>query len=293
MDTVAKFNDAISYIEANLAGDIDNKEAARRALCSEYHFQRMFAFLAGVTPSEYIRRRRMTLAAFELQNSEVRVLDVAVKYGYSSADAFSRAFHSMHGVTPSEARKQGQALKSYPVISFKMSIKGGRPMQYRIEEKEAFRIVGIMKRVPIVFEGVNPEIAAIWASLNDATITRLKALSNTDPAGIISASINFSEGRMEEKGGLDHYIGVATTQESPDDLETLEVGPSVWAVFTAVGPFPETLQNVWGAIYSEWFPTSNYEQSPGPEILWNRDKDVSSPDFQSEIWIPVTRRWSI
>ncbi len=110
------------------------------------------------------------------------------------------------------------------------------------------------------------------------------------PNGIISASTNFSEGRMEEKGELDHYIGVATTKDCPEQFAQLEVAASTWAIFEAVGPFPETLQNVWGRIYSEWFPSSNYELAEGPEILWNEQKDTSSPNFKSEIWIPVLKK---
>ena len=287
MDSLKTMNEALSYIEENLLNDIDLKEAARIALCSEYHFQRMFSFLAGVTLSEYIRRRRLTLAAFELNKSSTRVIDVAVKYGYSSADSFARAFQGLHGITPSGARNNGQYLKAYPRMTFQLSIKGGNEMNYRIEEKEAFSIVGIKKRVPIIFNGVNPEISAMWKSLNGEIISKLKDLSNVEPMGLLSASTNFSEGRMEEKGELDHYIGVATNKECPSDLEELRVAASTWAVFEAVGPFPETLQDIWGRIYSEWFPSSNYEIAAGPEILWNENKDVTSPKFKSEIWIPI------
>lgn len=290
MDLLNNMNGALKYIEENLTGEIDFKEVARLAYCSEYHFKRMFSFLAGVSLSEYIRRRRLTLAAFELNNSRMRIIDIAIKYGYNSADSFTRAFQSLHGITPSEARNNGQLLKAFPPMTFQLSIKGGNEMNYRIVEKEAFSIVGIMKRVPIVFNGVNPEIADMWQSLNIEKINKLKELSNIEPYGLISASTNFSEGRMEEKGGLDHYIGVATTKECPDDLAKLEVPSTTWAVFEAVGPFPETLQNVWGRIYSEWFPSSNYEQAHGPEVLWNESKDVTSPTFRSEIWIPVLKK---
>ncbi|MTI85470.1 MAG: AraC family transcriptional regulator [Firmicutes bacterium] len=289
MDLLKKMNGVLSYIEENIYDDIDFKEVARLACCSEYHFKRMFSFLAGVTLSEYIRRRRLTLAAFELKNSNTRIIDIAIKYGYNSPDSFSRAFQSLHGITPSEARNNGQLLRSYPPMTFQLSIRGGRAMNYRIEEKEAFRIVGIMKRVPIIFHGVNQEITSMWKTLNDATINKLKKLSNVEPLGLLQASTNFSEGRMEEKGGLDHYIGVATTYECPGNLTQLEVPASTWAVFESVGPFPDTLQDIWGRIYSEWFPSSNYEQSVGPEILWNEHKDLSSPTFKSEIWIPVSR----
>lgn len=290
MDWLANLNGALQFIEENLAEDIDLKEAARLACCSEYHFSRMFSFLAGITLSEYIRRRRLTLAAFELQTGGLRIMDVAVKYGYSSADAFSRAFQGLHGISPSLVKSQGQSLKAYPRLTFQVTIQGGNAMNYRIVEKEPFRIVGIMRRVPIQFNGVNPEIASMWKSLTNDDIDQLKKLSNVEPLGLLQASINFSEGRMEEKGELDHYVGVATTKECPEYLTKFEVSAATWAVFEAVGPFPDTLQNVWGRIYSEWFPSSSYELAEGPEILWNESKDVSALNFKSEIWIPVLKK---
>ena len=288
MDALTSMNQALTYIEAHLDDEIDFNQVERLALCSEYHFRRMFSFLAGVSISEYIRRRRLTLAAFELLESDALVIDMAIKYGYSSADAFSRAFQGLHGITPSEARERGQPLKAYPRLTFQLTISGGSEMNYRIVEKESFAIAGIMKRVPLIYEGVNPEIAAMWQSLDAEMISTLKALSNMEPAGIISASTNFSEGR-QEGGGLDQYIGAATTGAIPSHLARLEVPATTWAVFESVGSFPETLQNIWGRIYAEWFPTSGYEQVAGPEILWNADKDVTNPTFRSEIWVPVRK----
>ncbi|WNR44149.1 AraC family transcriptional regulator [Paenibacillus roseipurpureus] len=290
MDLLKSMNSALSYIENHLTDTIDFKEVARLALCSEFHFKRMFSFLAGIPLSEYIRRRRLTLSAFELRDDHVKVIDIAFKYGYNSPDSFTRAFHQMHGITPSEARNNGKSLKAYPRMTFQITIQGGNEMNYRIEEKEGFHLVGISKRVPIVFNGVNPDIAAMWQSLTMETITALKQLSNVEPLGLLSASTNFSEGRMEEKGELDHYIGVATTHPCPDNLTQLAVSASTWAVFESIGPFPETLQNIWGRIYSEWFSSSSYEQTEGPEMLWNADKETTSPTFRSEIWIPVRKR---
>ncbi|PFU45059.1 AraC family transcriptional regulator [Bacillus cereus] len=290
MDSLKNMNAAMQYIEDNLTHEIDFKEVAKIAFCSEYHFKRMFSFLAGISLSEYIRCRRLTLAAFELKDSNAKVIDVAIKYGYNSPDSFTRAFQNMHGITPSEARSTIRSLKAYSPMTFQLSIQGGSEMNYRIEEKEPFQIIGIQKRVPIVFSGVNEEIASMWKSLDSQSIETLKSLSNIEPAGIISASTNFSEGRMEEKGELDHYIGVATTIDCPKQFKQLEVAASTWAIFEAVGPFPDALQNVWGRIYSEWFPSSNYELAEGPEILWNESKDVSSPNFRSEIWVPVLKK---
>ena len=289
MDTLSNMNKALAYIEEHLTEEIDYSEVSKIAYCSEYHFKRMFSFLSGIGLSEYIRRRRLTLAALDLKDTNLRIIDVAVKYGYNSADSFSRAFHSLHGILPSEARSEKTQLKAYPRMTFQLSIKGGCEMNYRIVEKASFKLVGFKKRVAIVFEGVNPEIAKMTELLTPKVINELKALSNIEPTGIISASANFSEGRMEEKGELDHYIGVTTSSDETGEFDVLEIEASTWAVFESVGPFPETLQNVWGRIYSEWFPSSGYEVASGPEILWNESPDTENPKYRSEIWIPVKK----
>ena len=290
MDTLRSMNNAMAYIEEHLTEDIDYRKISKIAYCSEYHFKRMFSFLSGVSLSEYIRRRKLALAAFDLKDRDLRIIDVAMKYGYSSADSFSRAFHSMHGILPSEARSNNIQLKAYPRMTFQLSIKGGCEMNYRIVEKESFKLVGYKKRVPIIFEGVNPEIAKMAELLSSEAIKQLKAISDVEPTGIISASTNFSEGRMEEKGELDHYIGVATSSNETLDFDVLSIEPGTWAVFESIGPFPETLQNVWGRIYSEWFPSSGYEVTLGPEILWNESPNTDNPNYRSEIWIPVKKR---
>ncbi|AIM17194.1 MULTISPECIES: AraC family transcriptional regulator [Neobacillus] len=290
MDSLNRMNKALAYIEEHLTEDIDYREVAKIAHCSEYHFKRMFSFLSGIGLSEYIRRRRLTLAALDLKDTNLRIIDVAVKYGYDSADSFSRAFHSIHGILPSEARGENAQVKAFPRMTFQLSIKGGCEMNYRIVEKGPFKVVGFKKRVPIVFEGVNPEIAKMTELLTPEVVKQLKALSNVEPTGIISASVNFSEGRMEEKGMLDHYIGVATSSDKIGKFDVLKVEAGTWAVFESIGPFPETLQNVWGRIYSEWFPSSGYEAVEGPEILWNESPDTGNPKYRSEIWIPVKKK---
>lgn len=218
MDSLTRLNEALNYVEENLLYTVDMKEVARIACCSEYHFTRMFSFLSGVTFSEYIRRRRLTLAAMELGRNDSKIIDLALKYGYTSPDSFTRAFQSMHGVTPSEVRDHSPSLKAFPRMTFQLSIQGGSEMNYRIEEKEAFRIVGISERVPIIFHGVNPHIAAMVQRLTPELIDTIKGLSNVQPHGLISASIHFSEDRMQEQGELDHYIGAATTQEAPEKV---------------------------------------------------------------------------
>jgi AraC family transcriptional regulator len=269
--------------------EIDYKEVARKAQCSEYHFRRMFPFITGVSLSGYIRQRRLTLAVADLTESSKSISEIAKKYGYDSSDAFTRAFKNWHDLTPSEVQKGGQSVKAYPRMTFHLSIKGGTEMKYRIEEKDSFTIVGIMKRVPIKFEGENPEIKTMWDNLHIETLDELKELSNMEPKGLIQASTNFDDGRMDEKGELDHYIGVATKNYDGKEFSTLDVPVSAWAVFEIEDSSTETIQNTWGRIFSEWFPEANYELSEGPEILWNEELENPSKDQRSEIWIPVKK----
>lgn len=290
MDTLTSMNKALEYIEENLTDELDYSQISKIAFCSEYHFKRMFSFLAGISLSEYIRRRRLTLAAIELKNKNLRIIDIAVKYGYISADSFSRAFQNLHGILPSEARKEDAQIKAYPKMTFQLSIKGGNEMNYKIVEKQSFKIVGFKKRVSMVFKGINPEIADMASLLTPEIIKQLKSISNVEPLGIISASTNFSEERMEGKGELDHYIGVASNSDDTASFDVLNVNSGTWAVFEAIGPFPETLQDVWGRIYSEWFPSSGYETVIGPEILWNENPDTGNPKYKSQIWIPVRKK---
>ena len=286
MNPMEQLNTDLTYIEENLDGHIDLQRLARLAHCSEYHFSRMFSFLAGVGVAEYIRRRRLSLAAFDLRDPNARVLDVALKYNYQSADSFARAFQALHGVPPSKAREA--TLKAYPRLSFQLTVRGAIEMNYKIVTKPAFQIVGICQRVPLIYHGINPHIQKMWQSLDESMIARLKALSDLEPSGLIGGSTNFSDSRAE-LSELDHWIGVATSQPCPDDLDKLEVEPGEWAVFESIGPFPQTMQDIWGRIYSEWFPTSDYQQRRGPEMVWCEKRDISLPDFRCQIWIPVSR----
>lgn len=290
MDAVAQLNMAMQYIEENLMNEVDSQELSQIAYCSEYHFRRMFSFLAGMPLSEYIRRRRLSLAATILKNSEEKIIDLALRMGYNSPDAFAKAFQNMHGVSPSQVRKSNVTLKAFPPMTFRLTIQGGNEMDYQIVEKEAFLIAGIKKRIPLIYEGKNPHMDSMWASLTMDDFTELKQLSNVEPTGILCVSVNFTEGRFLAEGDdLDQYIGVATTKAVPDRWETLSVDACTWVVFTIVGEFPKTLQDTWARIFAEWFPTSGYESTGGPEILWNESPDTSKPDYKSELWIPITK----
>ncbi|MFJ5801469.1 AraC family transcriptional regulator [Streptomyces decoyicus] len=282
-----RLNQAMEHIECHLDQRIEVPDVARQVLMSEYHFRRLFSALAGIPLSEYIRRRRLTVAGAEVLAGERTLLEVAVRYGYTSGEAFARAFRVMHGVGPGEARRTGASLKSQPRMSFRLIVEGNSSMQYKVVEKDEFRVVGRKARVPLVHEGVNPAIAAFIREIGKETLERIESLSDQEPAGIISVSDNLDDSRAEGTE-LDYYHGAVTRAAVPEDMDALTVPAGTWAVFESSGPFPQTLQYLWRDVFTQWFPSNPYQSRPGPEILRTRlSPDATQAD--AELWIPVER----
>ncbi|WP_405114068.1 AraC family transcriptional regulator [Micromonospora sp. NBC_01405] len=282
-----RLNEAMTYVERHLDQRIEVAEMARIAVTSEYHFRRMFSALAGMPLSEYVRRRRLTVAAAEVLAGESTLLDVAVRYGYGSAEAFGRAFQAVHGVGPGEARRTGAVLRSQPRVSFRLIVEGCTSMRYRVTEKDAFHLVGRKARVPLVHEGMNPAIVAFVKSIDAGTVERIEALSDQEPRGIVNVSDKLGDNR-EEGVELDYWHGVVTGVTPPEGLDAMPVPAGTWAVFSSSGEFPQTLQNIWRDVFTEWFPANPYRSRPGPEILQARvSADGTRAD--AELWIPVER----
>ncbi|MEM1486312.1 AraC family transcriptional regulator [Oscillospiraceae bacterium PP1C4] len=285
MEWLERLNEALDYTERNLDGDIDYAQAAKIACCSTFHFQRMFSYIAGVPLSEYIRRRRMTTAAFDLQNGG-KVLDVALKYGYESPTSFNRAFQSVHGISPSAAQKEGATLKAFPRISFKITIKGEAEMDYRIEKKDTFRIVGVSEPIEKDMEKNNQTIPMFWQrAAQTGIIERLCGLMDQAPMGILGLSACM--------GGDDwtYYIAVASDKALPADVPELveyTVPACTWAVFTGAGVMPLAIQDLQKRMITEWLPTSGYEYADAPDIEVYLNADPVNSQF--EVWLPVVKK---
>ncbi|WP_432076972.1 AraC family transcriptional regulator [Streptomyces wuyuanensis] len=286
-----RLNQAMDGVEAHLgersAEPVDVAGLARTALTSEYHFRRMFSALAGMPLSEYVRRRRLTLAGAEVLAGERTLLDIAVRHGYGSGEAFARAFRAVHGVGPAEARRTGAALRSQPRMSFRVIVEGSSSMRYRIVEKDEFRVVGRKARVPLVHEGMNPGIVAFVRGIGRETLERMEALSDQEPRGLVSVSDKLDDSRAEGTE-LDYYHGVVTAAQTPEDMTALTVPAGTWAVFEHAGRFPETLQYLWRDVFTQWFPSNPYRSRTGPEILRTR-LSPDATEAEAELWIPVER----
>jgi AraC family transcriptional regulator len=286
---IAELNRLVEQVDAHLSGDLDIGAFAAGAGTTEYHLRRMFSTLTGMPLSEYVRRRRMTVAAADLTGAD-DLLSIAVRYGYGSTEAFGRAFRAVHGVGPTDVRRDGGPLRSQPQIRFHLTVEGNTPMDTRIVDRPAFRLIGHAARVPLQHNGVNPHIQAHIAALPVGEHDRLKRLSNTEPAGLLQVSADvdpdYSEGVP-----LTYLHGVAVDMDTPlpDDLDVLDVDGGTWAVFRAEGDYPATLQAIWATTATEWFPSNPWSQRPGPSIVSVLER---SPDFRTatcELWLPVER----
>jgi AraC family transcriptional regulator len=285
-------NEALDYIESQLNDEIDYNELERITGTSVYHFRRMFSFLSGMSLGEYIRNRKLSNATFDLLHEGMSVTETAFKYGYESVDGFSRAFREWSGISPSEVKKKNM-LKAFPKLSFQLTIQGGINLEYRIEKKGPFKIVGVKKRVPIQFEGENQEIIKLAKSITPDQRKKLHTYANMEPNQVVNVSYNLDDGCMEEKGSLDHMIGFLTTKESGfDEFDILEVPDLTWAIFSSEGVFPKIMQENWGKIVSEWLPSSDYELVEAPGISFTGDLSDRN-NVYSEIWFAVKKKGEI
>ncbi|MFG3096848.1 GyrI-like domain-containing protein [Streptomyces sp. NPDC048202] len=282
-----RLNQAMEHIELRLDGTVEAEELARVAGTSVYHLRRLFSALAGMPLSEYVRRRRLTLAAAEVVAGRETLLDIAVRYGYGSGEAFARAFRAMHGVGPSEARRAGVTLSSQPRMSFRLVIEGNSAMRHRIEHQQEFGVVGYKARVPLVHAGPNQAIMDFVRGIDREDLARLAKLSDQEPEGIVAVCDDLDPSRAEGTE-LDYYQGVITSAPAPEGTSALTVPAGTWAVFTVSGPMPEAVQTLWRDVFTQWFPSNPYASRPGPEILRVRptgDGDGSEAD--AELWLPV------
>lgn len=284
MEWLKRLSASIDYIEKNLDGDISYDEAARIACCSVFYFQRLFSYVAGISLSEYIRRRRMTQAAFELQRTDAKVIDVALKYGYTSPTAFNRAFKSIHNITPKAAKNAGSKLNAYPAIRFSVKVTGETAMVYHIEKKPPLRIVVV--RTPLVedMEENQRNIPGFWTDiLNGEYFSEICSLSNQSPQGILGISI------YEDPQQFFYYIAAATDRPVPPGMFEYNIPDSEWVVFENDGDLKDDVQSVFRRFYMEWLPFSGYEYAGLPDIeVYPIYKKVPQKGH-SEVWLAIKK----
>lgn len=282
-------NRLVTAIEEHLGDEFDLDAFAGAHGTTGYHARRMFSSLAGMPISEYVRRRRMTVAVADLIGDE-DLLTIAVRYGYGSTEAFGRAFLAVHGVGHGAVRRDGGPLRSQPHIRFRLTVEGSTPMEARILEQPAFALIGHAARVPLIHEGANPHIQQHLDSLPVTEHERLKQLSNTRPAGLLQVSHDVDPDYLEGSGlTYLHGVAVAAGTPVPDDLDVIEVEAGEWAVFRTSGEHPAALQAAYAATATQWLPSNPWRLRPGPSLVAVLDR---APDFSTatcELWLAVER----
>ena len=281
MEWIHAIQSAIKFMEQHITEDISAEDVANHVHISSFHFQRGFRMLCGYSIMEYIRNRRLALAGGDLAATDMKIIDVAGKYGYSSPTAFNRAFQSVHGIAPSAVKSEGIPVKSFPPVTFKITVKGVEEMNYRIETKEAFRIVGVSvplyKEIEKNFTIIPPK----WQEITEnGTLQKLIGMMDTPPMGVLGVST------CNDAEEWKYYIAVSTSQMQ-EGLEEYMVPAATWAIFSGQGT-NQSIQELEQRIVTEWLPTSGYEYGSAPDVEVYLNPDPQNAQY--EVWIPVTKK---
>lgn len=284
MNWIKAMTESIDYIEDHLTDDLHIKDIAKVACVSPFYYQRMFTMLTNIPVQSYIRNRRMSKAAIELQSSSIKVIDLAMKYGYDSSEAFTRAFKSVHGATPSLVRKNKSPVKSFLKLTIQLTLKGETPMDVKIITKPGFSFYGLKKNFTTV-DGANfREIPVFWQdSMADGSFNNMIKHSTDDSCLGVCMPMN-----PEVDTDFDYYIG-AFSNTKVDGYDFIEVPEQEWAVFELNGPMKETIQPTWKRIFQEWFPQTGFKHADLPEFEVYMGGDVDAADYYMEIWIPINK----
>lgn len=262
---------AIKFIEENLTEELAIEEIAAKAYVSPFYFQKIFSVLCGFTVGEYIRNRRLTLAAEELSRSDARVIDIALKYGYESHDSFTRAFTRFHKISPSAAKEKGAELKSFAPLRIKLTLEGGTMTEYKIVEKAAFTIMGISRKFNA--DTSYTEIPEFWKE-------HFQSGGGEKIRGMFGACVD-SDGKSFDYFIADMYMPF---RELPEGCTAKTFPAGTWAVFPYRGECPKALQDVNTKIWSEWLPNCKEYKLTG-----NYSLEVYLDKLYGEIWVPVEK----
>ena len=277
---------AIDYIEDNITEELDYSEIAARSACSAFYFQRIFGALCGMTLGEYIRSRRLTLAGSDIVSTDEKVIDIALKYGYSSPDSFTRAFASFHGVTPSEARQKPAELRSFSRLRVQIILKGGNSMNYRIVEKEEFTVLEKVERHTVAGGQNLNTIPEFWGRAHrEGVIDTLQGYAS-DRSCMLGTC--YGNGHTDcEKFEYGIAVQCAPDTVAPEGYRVNRIPARKWVVAECTGAMPNAIQQLWHEICSEFFPTTHYKPTYEMDIEVYSDGDMTAPDYKSQIWIPI------
>lgn len=296
MDWIRRLTQAFDYLEDNLEGKDDIDRAAAIANCSTFHFCRTFEILYGISPVEYLKRRKLSRASLDLAARNATVSEVSQRYGWDTPEAFSRAFKRHFGLNPSDARLKGASLETCPPIRFDVSLKRGKCPKCLIAEKPALALTGIAMRTTIEENQRDASLVSFWQRIFTSGACDL-LWDNAGPMGLLGLCYDYTiaDSSFSYMAAID--TPVAQRLPLPPGCVSVTVPAATYAVFEGVGPMPETIQSLWKDIYAEWFPASEYEHAGTPDFERYPEKayhDVppSNPEHRGEIWVPIMKKGS-
>lgn len=290
MDWIRDLQHSINYMEEHLTEPTDYKKIACEMHISVFYFQRIFTILCGMSPGEYIRNRRLALAGSELVSTNHRIIDIALKYGYDTPEGFTRAFTKFHGAAPNAVRKNKLSVKSFAPLQIAISVKGGKSMDYRIIEKEAFTVLEKVENHTMITDENKYEISDFWdRAKRDGTVQTLVNVLADGKENLMGICYNDFSNSSENFS----YSIAAVCDENctvPDGYRINCIPARTWAVFECTGAMPDAIQELWYRIVTEFFPANDYEPTCEMDIEDYPDGDTTSPDYRCRIWIPVRKK---
>lgn len=285
MEWVKIIGNSIDFIEKNITEELTVNDIAKDVSVSPFYFQKGFVMLCGFTVAEYIRNRRLALAGNDIATSDEKIIDIALKYGYDTPDGFTKAFTRFHGVTPLAARKNSATLKSFAPLKIKFSLTGGYVMDYRIENKKEFTVIGNANT--FTYENAKKLIPEFW---------REHFASGKGKTVMGTFGVNIDEKMGCEKFEYliaDPYVDGRSV---PDGFVLRTIPALTWAIFPCRGAMPTAFQNLNERIFTEWLPAlKDYEFAAGYCMEYYDNptkyaKGTSDENYYSEIWIPVKKK---
>lgn len=296
MDWLESIRKSIDYMEAHLLTLQGAKEVADAVYLSHFYLQKGFKVMTGYSCAEYIRNRRLYLAALDIIAGREKLIDLAFKYGYETPESFSRAFSRFHGATPAQVKASPARLRVFLPLKIKVTVQGGNEMDYYVEEKKAFRVIGYERRFG--FETSYQEIPKFWDEVCAQKMAGLcagKEPQNEEEEIIRSCGIGKYGICLDDTGSTEFRYMIAGDYQGgqvPEGMTVFEFPELTWARFRCTGPMPEALQAVNTKIFSQWLPGNpEYEVAFPGNVEWYSDNpDTRATDYESEIWIPVRRK---
>lgn len=300
MEWTEALNRTIAFAESHLRSRLTVADLAKAAGISAFHLQRGFRIITGFSLGEYVRNRRLYCAALEIANTERSVLDIALDFQYETAESFTKAFSRFHGSTPSQVRSAGAKKSALPVTPFlpvtiSIHVTGGNKMDYAVAAVKGFTVIGFERELP--FENSYATVPQFWDEISGRYLDRLwggKTPETPQEKAVMEHGIGeFGICIEGADGGKFRYLiaGLYKGGEVPDGMTTFDVPAGEWAKFRAVGPLPGALQAVNTRVFKEWLPGNpDWEAAAQYNIEWYSTGDPDSPDYLSEIWLPVRRK---